>query len=150
MAGASTLTNFPSAVPVANPLGSAETFSMYAKYSSLFANSGSCVGVSALLPNKRVEAANGKACDENASTPDRAKAVAYDDVDDATISESNALFVTPENMVYYMRLVKSSKWGNMFDAIEANRLDRIEICGFVENSAKKKSVGSLQKDIVYE
>jgi hypothetical protein len=44
--GASLDTNVPSAVPVANPLGRAETVAMYFKYSSAFSNSGNVSGVS--------------------------------------------------------------------------------------------------------
>ena len=44
--GASTLTNFPLAVPVANPCGNAATCSMYDMYSSLFEKDGNTVGVS--------------------------------------------------------------------------------------------------------
>jgi hypothetical protein len=46
MLGASTLTNFPLAVPVANPLGNAATRSIYDKYSSLLPNDCNTLGVS--------------------------------------------------------------------------------------------------------
>lgn len=46
IAGASLEINVPDAVPVANPLGKADTLAMYSKYSSLLAKSGSTVGVS--------------------------------------------------------------------------------------------------------
>jgi hypothetical protein len=45
-AGASTGTNVPDAVPVANPLGRAATLSMYLRYSSLEEKSGRVTGVS--------------------------------------------------------------------------------------------------------
>ena len=44
--GASTEIKVPSAVPVANPLGSWETVAMYSKYFSTVSNSGNVSGVS--------------------------------------------------------------------------------------------------------
>jgi hypothetical protein len=44
--GASLDTNVPSAVPVANPLGRAETVAKYFRYSSALSNSGNVSGVS--------------------------------------------------------------------------------------------------------
>ena len=44
--GASTATNEPVPDPVANPLGRADTVSMYARYSSFESKSGRVVGVS--------------------------------------------------------------------------------------------------------
>lgn len=87
--------NLPSAVPVAKPLGSAETLSMYSRYSCLLEKSGNFTGVSFVATFDELNSRN-----EVVDTAE--KAVPLDlrkaDAGDVVNAQISALLDTRDNM----------------------------------------------------